>query len=222
MATRAEVEKWFIEEVITPMQPGGKNIAFYKNYFKSLSDTQFKELMKKLQTGEEVLPFYTTSFIDRLDMKRLKNIIDKLGIELEHHIVMEDILTGLPFKTPRKYVVFPTRFKRVKQHLEKGISVAEHANSVDTLTNQPVGVSRSSRLSLFEIQLMLSVGDNEETVFEFVKARGGDATAFREYRRMIKETGQVSIAELKKLDSRAAAAEVVRATLFSMMLENQL
>ncbi|MGZ7144729.1 hypothetical protein ACXWOO_10215, partial [Streptococcus pyogenes] len=79
----------------------------------------------------------------------------------------------------------------------KGISVPRHSNTVDHRTGAVTGYSASARISGPEANLYQSMG-MQNTLFEFLSARGGDEGARRAMDAEIARNGSASIETIEK------------------------
>ncbi len=221
MSNRKKAEKWFIDQ-ISKLDPDSKNIAMYKEYFATLSDKQFDNLMKDLKEETKVLPYFVSNLGDQImDIKKILALADEIGIDFFQRIWITDHKTGTRYLTPEKYLVIDVPVRRQQQHLVKGKSTVENSKYTDPLTGQATGISRSSRLSLPEIMILESSG-HVSAIEEFIKVRGGDNAAYREARRLTMEKGGYNLEEIEALGTRPTSTETLRAFLFGMHIDNNL
>lgn len=220
MANRKLATEFFLSN-IKKINPGSKNIPMYEKYFASLSDKQFHSLMEWLRDKIQVLPYYYQNLDkERIDLEKLYDLCESLGIKLHQRITKTDPVTGVRFTTPEKYAILKLPVRRQKQHLVHGKSVAPHSKHVDVLTGQVTGVSKTSAITLPELMVLESAG-LESVITEFLKVRGGDNTALREARRQTLDTGSYTLKSVEELNSRPTSTETLSATLKAMHLDNQ-
>lgn len=221
MSNRKKAEKWFIEQ-ITKLDPDSPNIKMYEEFFKDLSDKEFDKLMKDIEDGVVVLPYYSTNLSKKpMDISKILKLADDLGINFFQRIWLTDPVTGTKYLTPHEYLVIDLPIRRQQQHLVKGKSVVENSKYTDPLTGQPTGPSRSSRLSLPEIMILESAG-HLSMIEELMKVRGGDNLAYREARRLMIEQGTYNLETIEELQSRPSSTETLKAFLFGMHIDNNL
>lgn len=221
MAKRKDKEQFFLNH-LEEMVPGTDNVQRYKEYFKTLNDKQFDDLMKKMATGEVVLPFYVPNMSNvEISTERLIKAAKKLGANPIQRYTLDDPATGIRIKTTKAFPILPIRVRRQQQHMEKKRSIAENTKYTDPLTGQVVGVSKASSLSLPETMIMQSGGWNKG-LEEMLKVRGGDLTAYRQAKQDIIATGGYRLEAMENLGSRATSTDTFKAILFAMMFENNL
>lgn len=216
MALRKLAEKeilYFIERLL----PDGGNKEIYERRFKQMSDVEFDAFIERLATGEEILSLFKPNLKQpRLDLTRNLEVAEELGYPLFQHLYLTDQGTGMVRKTPAKYMVGVVPLRRQAQTLESKMSIPEDDKTVDQLTGQATGTSKSSRISYPEAQVNLSKG-LDKMLLELVKFRGGDAKAYAAMNKSIYETGEASLEHIMAtVPSRVKATEALN-TLFTAM-----
>lgn len=216
MALRKLAEKeilYFIERLL----PEGGNKAIYEERFKKMSDVEFDEFMESLAQGEEILSLFKPNLKQpRLDLARNLEVAEELDYPLFQHLHLTDQGTGMVRRTPAKYLVGLVPLRRQAQTLESKMSIPDDDRTVDQLTGQATGASKSSRISYPEAQVNLSKGLNK-MLLELVKFRGGDAKAYAAMNTSIYETGEASLDSIMAtVPSRVKATEALN-TLFTAM-----
>ena len=220
MSNRLEVTKKFIG-YINELQPGNKNVKMYEHFFAGLTDEAFSELMVKLRNEEMVLPYYAPNLASEdVDIDHVFKVADKIGVEVFHQLWLTDNVTGVKYLTPEKYMILHLPIRRQIQHVSKGKSVTENSKYTDSLTGQPAGASRSSRLSLPEIMNLDSLGLHH-AIEEMISVRGGNEQKFRQAKHDSVTTGQFSLAEVNKIKSNVTSTETLKSYLLGMHLDSQ-
>lgn len=221
MANRKGAEE-FILKYINKLIPDSDNNKMYQDYFKTLSDTQFKEWMGKLATGEEIL----TIVAPNLSAKKLnvKRNLD-LGKELGHEFFKRLWITSDDGKQkrllPRKHLVYKLPIRRQAQLLVKKISIPKDNNVRDVNTGQASGESKGAKISYVELQLLSALGlDN--SILEVMKTRGGDEGAFRAMNTYISRTGDVSNDEIMPHETGVKSTKLLSTYLKAAHLDNTL
>ena len=189
--SRKKAEKYILDS-LNMFKNNDKNIELYKTLFKNMSDSDFKEFMSKLKSGDLVLNMLVPPEENgkQIDIESNFKILEKLNVDPFQYIVTED-LDGVKRVSYEKMLVLPAPFRRTKQTVEKGRSVSMGDNKVDVLTGQPIGDDRSSKISVVETRLLLAMGA-EKTLNELLKDRGGDENAYRAFKGSIIKYGTVS------------------------------
>lgn len=178
--------------------------------------------MVKLQSGELVPDFIVPNLGKwRLNIERNFDIAAELGHNFFQKLEITDQTTGTVYVTPIEYLVILLFLRRQQQLLIKKASIPDDNEHVDVLTAQPTGVSKSSRLSFPELNI-LNAKELEKTINELIKYRGGDTKGFNAMNRMIAATGHASLDQLDKLGTAVKARETLSAFLKAMHLDNNL
>lgn len=192
----------FILENIARITPGDtKNRDLMKKRLDSLSDKEFENYLKRLKPAKtpeeianrEILPLYIPNLAKmKVSIANNYRHAKDLGKSLEHRLLMTDPSTGNVYLTPHIYPVFDLPVRRQAQTIVKKRSIPEHSKKVDDLTDQPIGESKGSRISAPELVSLSSRG-LDDTILEFIKIRSGDASAYREMKRQLIETGECNL-----------------------------
>lgn len=206
-AKRKKVTDFILGKYAEIIPEDDTNVKLMKKKFEAMSDAQFEDYLKTLKpavTPEDIekrdwLPFYLPNLSKyRISIARNYEIVRSMGKSLSHRLVMTDPTTQIQYVTPHEYPVYDLAARRQAQTVSKKRSIPEHNQRIDDLTDQPTSESKGSRISSPEGVALLSRGlDN--TMTEFVKVRGGDAAAYREFRRLLVENGEVSMDQLMGL-----------------------
>ena len=116
----------------------------------------------------------------------------ELGIKMFERIKMWDNATQSYYLTPYEYMIIDIPIRRMSQFHDHKLSVAEGDSKIDMLSGQVVKPDKAGSISQVEIQTLYG-SSLDKTILELIKYRGGDVTAFAEYKRELEETGRVSI-----------------------------
>lgn len=221
MSNRKEVTKWILD-LFEELQPGNKNVKILKTKLEELSDTAFAELVEKLADGTVILPFYCEPVTDKeIPIENLISVGKKLGINFFQKLKLTDPVTGVEWLTPNAYMVLTLPARRQSQHVQKGKSVSENSNFIDSLTGQPTGPSKTSRMSLPELMNLDSL-KLHNSIQELIDVRGGNELGFRTAKRNLINTGSFSIREIKELDTRVTSTQTLKSFLLGMHYQNNL
>jgi hypothetical protein len=218
MSNKAEVVKWFIDH-LREIQPDSKNIEMYEQHFSEMSEEDFRILM---QESTITLPWYAANLVDEsVDIERAMKVGESLGINFFQQLWMTDTVTGVKYLTPEQYLILTLIVRRQSQHLTKGLSVTENANSTDTLTGAATGKSTASQLSLPEIVNLDAMGLHHN-LDELTNVMGGNIDGNKFAKRQLIETGDYSLKEVKALDSRPTVVDTLSDFLTAMHFKNNL
>lgn len=209
-AKRKKVEEFILSYVAEVVPGDDSNVKLLKDQFAGMSDTMFEEWVRGLGpaiTPEEITRrHFIPIIVPNMSGKRVSiannyRLVKKLGRQLEHRLIMTDGATGEEYVTPHFYPVYDLPVRRQAQTQMKKSSIPSHNQRVDDLTDQPTSLSKGSRISSVEMSSLLG-RRLDNTVTEFVGVRGGNAEAYREYRRQLIENGSVSLKDLEGLGMR--------------------
>jgi hypothetical protein len=207
-----------IEEIL----PGSDNPKYYQALFEGMDDEQFANFMQQLGSGEITLSIIAPNFADaKLEAKRNFAIARRWGFTYFERIWMDDG-DGTPmYLTNDPYPVMEVPVRRQAQLLDKKISVAEDANSVDDLTGQPTGRSKGSKISFPELQLLAAQG-LDVSIEELIKWRGGDTKGYNAFVDALSGGGGVSLEAIKGMAGGVVSTQTLRTLLLCMHVSSTL
>jgi len=203
-AKRKQVTAFILENIGKIVPEDKTNVELLKKQFDAMSDEEFEAQIRKFapaKTPEEIaqrecLPFYMPNLgKHRVSIARNYGLARALGRSLEHRLIMTDGASGLQYVTPHPYPVYDMAVRRQAQTIPKKRSIPEHNQRINDLTGQPTNDSKGSRISAPE-HVSLSSRRLDNTLLEFLKVRGGDNAAYREFKRLLTEQGEVNMSDL--------------------------
>lgn len=187
-----------------------------------LSDKGFDEYMKRVLEGDETIPYIAPNLSKtRLSVETNLKIAEELGHEFFQRLWLTDSATGEVHLTPIKYLVIDLPLRRLQQHLHKKIKIPEDNQHVDEMTGQVTGVSKGSKISFPELQVLYSQG-LDESIRELFKFRGGDEVAYKALNRDALLTGLPSMNAVDGGDTQVKATEILSILFKSAHLNNNL
>lgn len=221
MSNRKAAEQ-AIYQFISEMDISGYNLNIYKTIFSKLSDKEFHSYMEGLRDGTKYLVAFKEPFgKDRITLEGLLDLAEKHGIELFNQLIYQN-RKGLPdYITPNKYLVLDMNIRRQSQNLIKKINIPDSNKVIDTLTYQPTGESKGSKVSYPELQLLASMG-LDRTAEELIKYRGGDKGGFTAYNSMMLRYGTVRLGSIEPFSSGVESTKTLKSYLLAMHLRNTL
>jgi hypothetical protein len=98
-------------------------------------------------------------------------------------------------------------------------SIADDSATIDELTGQPTGDSKTSAISFPQALINQSRGLGASNT-EFYGIRGGNPRAFEAANRQIMETGSASIDDILQVGTRAKSTESLGNYFWAQHLEN--
>jgi hypothetical protein len=221
ITNRKKAEEYILT-YIDKILPDGVNKQLYLDKFKSMSDKDFNTWMEKLLSGETVLSLIAPNGQKvKLDVKRNLDIAKEIG-----HEFFQRYWSRTPdgrgwYRSNDKYLIIDVPIRRQAQLLVKKISFAKNNTSVDDLTGQPTGASKSAKISFPEVQMLIAKG-LDATLCEFMKFRGGDTKGFAAMEASISRTGGASLKALTPYTSGVKSTMTLYSMLTSMHLSNNL
>lgn len=195
-----------------------------ESMLESLTDEQFDTYMEKLQSGEEILPYFAPNLNDvGLNSQTNLEIAEELGHSFFERLWITDPATGETYLTPKKYLVVDLPLRRMQQSLHKKINIPKDNRHIDDRTGQPTGSgeSKGATLSFPELQAMHSHG-LEQSIRELFKFRAGDETNYRNLERETLQTGTPKMDAVEDPDSRPKSTETFSILLKSAHIGNNL
>ena len=210
----------YICKLCDTMEPSGLNSKRYRQIIGQMNDKEFDQFMNYMKEGQWQLHIVAPNMIVNLQNEDLLKACDLIGLDLFQRVWMYDKATGRKFLTDNKYMFVKLPIRRQQQFLDEKISVPDNDRTIDGLTGQVTGDSRSCSITNPEIQILAARGLNN-TLQELVNIRGGNIHGYSEFRRMLEENGE---GDLDMLDtgSRTRASVVGGKLLQSMMLDTNL
>lgn len=174
------------------------NIDLYTNLFKRITDKEFDALMLKFKNNSVMIQVVVPNNGKvKLSVERNIKILESMGRSFFHHInygpsgSKADGTYRPGYKTKEKFMVCDLPWRRTSQLLIKGITVSKDNHTIDLISGQVTGESKSAKLTKPEIELLLGLGLTD-TVAELLKIRGGDLGAARAFEASILRTGTAS------------------------------
>lgn len=171
------------------------NYKYWKNRFDSMTDKDFDDFMHYLREGKTNIHMFVPPFKVTLQTKEMLEAAHKLGVKIMHRIWMTDPHTGIKYLTPEEYMVLQLPVRRQQQFLDEKLSVPDNDKTIDGLTGQVTGDSKSCSITNPEIQI-LHARNLDATLYEFSNVRGGNIRNYAEFKRSLEETGSVKLEQL--------------------------
>lgn len=224
MKNRRDTEV-FILKWIEKLTESKKNIELYQKMFKRLSDEEFDLLMQELKDGSRILeiivPPDTRNSDVNISVRKNYKLAEALGYSFEQKI-KEGPVKDLPVTvTPKEYMILDLPFRRTKQTLAKGITVAKDVKDIDTITGQVKGDSAPNKLTYPEIQLLVSYG-LDESIVELLKDRGGDISSLRALIDTLKSRGKATREQLDIYSSETGSTRSLKNYFIAMHIDNNI
>ena len=219
---RKEAEKIIID-MVEAILPGGGNRQVYETFFSKMNDKTFDQWMEDINTGKERPFIYVPNGSKhKLSTERNFAIAKKVGHSFFEKIWVDHDDPERPkYLTNVPYIILELPVRRQSQLLVKKISVPDNNRSIDQLTGQAAGGSRSARISYPELQFLMGM-NLPNSLIELMKYRGGDQGGFNAMNRTISTDGTVSLKGISHLATGVESTKTLSAYLTAMHLRNTL
>lgn len=218
---RAAAEKLCVE-LVESLLPTGHNQQAYEQLFAMMSDDEFHQWIEDLKTGENRLCIIAPNQARvALTVENNFEVAKKIGHEFFERVWMDSKAGSASYLSNTPYLVVDLPLRRQAQLLVKKISIPENNQSVDNLTGQPTGVSKGSKISYPELNI-LAAHNLTNCITELVKYRGGDIQGFQAMNDSIARTGEVSLKSIEGLGTQVQSTVTLSTYLTSIHLGNSL
>lgn len=199
------------------------NTKHYKELFSKMSDKEFDDFVKQLETTGNLIPVYMSNMGNA--KVNVKNNIE-LAQKYFNHSFFKQLWIGPregdpKYLTPVKYMIVDLPVRRASQRLDHKISVPENNKVIDSLTGQPTGASKGSRLSYPSAQVLSAQGLTH-SLTELYKYRGGDSAGFSALNLMLNRYGVATQQNLANFSSGVESSKTLYSYLTGMHLKNNL
>lgn len=180
------------------------NAKKYKDMFASMNDKAFDDWMYDLRNKDTVLDIEIPNMIEKVNIDDLIKVSEQLGIELFTRLKLWDVPTQTYYRTTKKYLMLQLPMVAMAQTVDHKLSVPESDSKIDHLSGQVMKPDQANSISQVEVQSLYARG-LQSTILELIKYRGGDVSAYAEYKRSAEELGMCML----KADSNSITRSVV-------------
>lgn len=220
MGNRKKAQEFLIEN-LEKILPGGGNKELYEKLLKSMSDEKFHAWMIDFREKRDRPVLYAPNFAKvSLNTQRNIDIAKSYGKSFFEKLWVYS-KDGSSYLTNNEYMIVELPVRRQAQLLTKKISIPEYNRSIDQLTGQPSGDSRSSQISFMELQIMRSMG-LKYSLQELIKFRGGDVGGFNAMNKIIARDGYVAQKSALPYATGVESTQALKIFLTCMHLKNTL
>lgn len=214
----------YLLKMIEKIVPGGENRKILEESLAKLNEKEFSALMDDYASGKDRMVVYlpNLSKTAKVSVENNLKIAEELGHDFFQQLEVHSPVKGEgSYLTPNKFMVIPLPARRQAQLLYKKLSVPEHSKSIDQLTGQAAGASRSARISFPELQILKGSG-LDDPILELMKYRGGDIKGFDAMNKIIAQHGTASMASLEQYSSGVESTRTLNTFLRAMHLHSTL
>jgi hypothetical protein len=212
----------YILDMVKKIAKGPDNYNLYKTLFDNMSDKEFHEFMVRLRdkkiTLSVIVPHNDSV---KISVENNFKVAKSIGLEFFQHLSFGANGDIPAYITPNKYLVYKLPIKRAAQLLTKKISIPEDDQSINVMTGQVTGKSKSSKLTLPEIQILIGLGLNE-SIKELVKIRGGDQGAANAYNNLLYKQGYATQEQIEQYSTGVVSTKTLRNFLLGAHIRSSL
>lgn len=198
------------------------NVERYRKLFASMSDSEFDDFMVKLRDNKITLSIFAP--VDGKQTISVENnfkIAKELGFEFFQHLNY-GATDNLPaYRSPIKALVYILNIKRAAQTVAKKMSMPEDDTAIDVMSGQVTGSSKSSKLTMPELQILIGYGLNDSIV-ELMKTRGGDLGEANAMSQLLIRDGTVRQDTLRQYQTGVVSTDTLRSYLNAMHIKTTL
>lgn len=218
---RKEIEAYVYQHLNT-IDPSGYNEKYYRSFFGSMSDEMFDAWMEALTDPHTpvVLKLFCPAVTVVLDMENLKADAHSIGLTLFEPVKIWDSVSKRYYTTPEEHLVVTLPVRRFAQTLDHKMSVPASDKTINPLTGQVTKPDKGSAISMTEA-LTLDAKGLTKSLSELLTVRGGDISAYAQFKSELEETGSVTVSDLTSTEG-VRSRTTARAYLNSMHLSNTL
>lgn len=220
---RKQIEK-LIYETFDLLDPSGINTKRYKEFFGSMSDTEFTKFMKEfLNNPDENFTYDIIEFDNDIKMENAEAAASYLDIPLMETVYMPHLTMDKDnvVATKEKCLVGYINVKRTQQLLHKKNSLSTSSDKISPLTGQVIGDDKNSRVIDMEGSMLVALNCNM-ILKEFYGPRADDHTMKRQMNKQIADKGYVSIDELDSISTNKVTLNTINTYLLGMGLKSDL
>lgn len=193
---RKETEEKIIK-FLSEWDKSGYNQDEYRERFSKMSDSEFILWMEKMRDGDAFISFELDGRSSIPSVEFIENIGKKYGIELSEYVVMpfRSNDPNKPMVTMTKVPIIKIMVKRLQQLVEKKNSISGDNKSINPLTGQVTGNSKSAKWS--NTQTYAATTTNQANVNkEFLGPRADDEVSKKQMIDQIEKYGNVNLSDL--------------------------
>jgi hypothetical protein len=147
--------------------------------------------------------------VERITLENNVRVAKKYDIKFFERMVIKNHPTQPDHIPPNEFPILILPCRRAAQLLTKKISIPTDNKSVDLTSGQVTGKSRSSRITMPELQIMYPIG-LVKTAEEYLKTRGGDLGESVAMDKILYNNGEVSKSTLERYATGTVSARTLK------------
>ena len=223
IALRKELED-YIYDLMTTMDPTGKNTERMRNFFKPMSDKEFLKFMDEfLDNPDKNFCVGYEPYNNPVTMNFIHEVAKKRGVPIYERVYRPYVNgdTEDPPGTPNLIMVLDVPVKRLKQMAFNKNHASTAANKIDPRTGQVTGEDRTARVTDVETYSLIVQGQYNAAQ-EFFGPASDDTAAHYEMLRRILRDGEVELADLPNDPVNKVTLNTINALMIGSCLESNL
>lgn len=223
IALRKELEG-YIYDLMTTMDPTGKNTERMRNFFKPMSDKEFLKFMDEfLENPDKNFCVGYEPYNNPVTMDFIHNVAKKRGVPIYERVYRPYVNGDIedPPGTPNLIMVLDVPVKRLKQMAFSKNHASTATNKIDPRTGQVTGEDRTARVTDVETYSLIVQGQYNAAQ-EFFGPASDDTDAHYEMLRRIQRDGEVELADLPNDPVNKVTLNTINALMIGSCLESNL
>lgn len=191
------------------------NIGLISNLIDGLSDKELDALVDDIASSKSIIPLIVPNG-STIDYEDLLNTTKKRKVQLHKKIIITDGTKRTKGRIPRLVMEVPV--KKLAQLVDKKRSIADDQHSVNHLTGQVTGASKSMSITNPELSLWRGNGMSD-AIRECTKYRGGDVNAKLVIEKLAESGIEITQETLEKYSSGPEVNNTVKQMLLGMHID---
>lgn len=191
------------------------NIGLISNLIDGMSDKELDALVDDIANGKSVLPLVVPNG-STIDYEDLLDTAKKRKVQLHKKIITIDGNKRTKGRIPRLVMEVPV--KKLAQLVDKKRSIADDQHSVNHLTGQVTGASKSMSITNPELSLWSGNGMSD-SIREATKYRGGDINAKLVIEKLAESGMEITQETLERYSSGPEVNNTVKQMLLGMHID---
>lgn len=223
VTNRKEIED-LVYGVFQRLDPSGVNVDRYKEFFNSMSDTEFAKWLKEfLKNDHENFTLDVIEFENHLNMNDCEKAAKFLGIPLFEHVYFPHLTMDkknvIVSKEP--CLVSYVNIKRTQQLLHKKNALSKSADKTSVVTGQVVQKDKNARVNDMEGSMLVALGA-DKLLKEMYGPRADDHVMKNEMNQEIANKGYVELDDLTDISTNKVTLNTVNDYLLGMGLKSDI
>ena len=191
------------------------NIGLISNLIDNMSDKELDALVDDIANGKSIIPLVVPNG-STIDYEDLLDTTKKRKVQLHKKIITTDGTKRTKGRIARLVMEVPV--KKLAQLVDKKRSIADDQHSVNHLTGQVTGASKSMSITNPELSLWSGNGMSD-SIREATKYRGGDVNSKLVIEKLAESGIEITQATLEQYSSGPEVNNTVKQMLLGMHID---